>query len=280
MTDHEPPPPREHEDFKADRPRRRPGEGRPSAGDLVAGAASHTCTLGALGALGTGVGATGAAAAMALGEMWLKVPESLRLNFTGQPGQYVGGKDLILHAISRLGVDGARYQVLEFGGEALAGLGMAGRFTMANMAIEAGAKTGIFPPDDTTAAYLKATGGSTARFFASDPDAEYAAVHTWDGTGMEPQVAVPLLPANGRAVSTLSDITIYQVTTGMRTTGNCAVIPRNWTLADEDVTVLARAWRSSSAAFPNSTLLADSFQLPFTRTRARAEYSPRSAVRS
>ncbi|MFQ5459464.1 MAG: 3-isopropylmalate dehydratase large subunit [Anaerolineae bacterium] len=199
-----------------------PEAGLISAGDLVAGADSHTCTLGALGAFGTGVGSTDAAAAMALGEVWLKVPESLRLNFTGQPGQYVGGKDLILHAISRLGVDGARYQVLEFGGEALAGLGMAGRFTMANMAIEAGAKTGIFPPDDTTAAYLKAAGGSTARFFASDPDAEYAAVHTWDVTGMEPQVAVPFLPANGRDVSTLSDITIDQVTIGMCTNGNLA----------------------------------------------------------
>jgi len=126
-----------------------PEAGLISAGDLVAGADSHTCTLGALGAFGTGAGSTDAAAAMALGEMWLKVPESLRLDFTGQPGQYVGGKDLILHAISRLGVDGARYQVLEFGGEALAGLGMAGRFTMANMAIRGRGQDRHYSPPTT-----------------------------------------------------------------------------------------------------------------------------------
>jgi len=197
-----------------------PEQGLVSAGDLVAGADSHTCTLGALVAFGTGVGSTDAAAAMALGDMWLKVPESVRLEFNGQLGPWVGGKDLILFAIGQLGVDGARYQVLEICGDVVENLDMAGRFTMANMSIEAGAKTGIIAPDATTLAYLEQSGGRTDRLYTSDPDAEYAAKITWDVTGLEPQVAVPFLPENSRDVSTLSDVGIDQVTIGMCTNGN------------------------------------------------------------
>ena len=197
-----------------------PEEGLVSAGDLVAGADSHTCTLGALGAFGTGVGSTDAAAAMAMGDMWLKVPESVRLEFTGELGPWVSGKDLILFAIGQLGVDGARYQVLEFCGDVVDGLDMAGRFTMANMSIEAGAKTGIFAPDATTIAYLEKSGGRTDRLYTSDPDAEYAATISWDISGLEPQVAVPYLPENSRNVSSLSDVGIDQVTIGMCTNGN------------------------------------------------------------
>jgi len=199
-----------------------PEQGIVSPGDLIAGADSHTCTMGGIGAFGTGVGSTDAAAAMALGEMWLRVPESVKLVFNGKMGPWVGGKDLILYAIGQLGVDGARYQAIEFAGDALSDLDMAARFTMANMAIEAGAKTGIFPPDEVTREYVEAAGGRVDRFFASDPDAEYAAIHEWDITGLEPQVAVPFLPENSRDVSSLEHVRVDQVTIGMCTNGNLA----------------------------------------------------------
>ncbi len=199
-----------------------PEEGYVSPGDLVAGADSHTCTLGALGAFGTGIGSTDAAAAMALGEIWLKVPESVKIVFQGGVRPWVGGKDLIIHAIGRLGVDGARYQALEFTGEVVDGLDMADRFAMANMAVEAGAKTGIIAPDATTMAFVERAGGRADRALASDPDASYAAVFEWDVSDLEPQVAVPYLPANARNVSDLSDVVIDQVVIGMCTNGNLA----------------------------------------------------------
>jgi 3-isopropylmalate/(R)-2-methylmalate dehydratase large subunit len=197
-----------------------PEEGLVSAGDLVVGADSHTCTMGALGAFGTGVGSTDAAAAMALGEIWLKVPETIRIDFNGTLQPWVSAKDLILFTIGQLGVEGACYQVLEFGGEIVDAMGMAGRFTMANMAIEAGAKTGIVPPDDITAAYLDQHGAKRTPFLASDADAEYARHLTFDVSDLEPQVAVPFLPENSRDVSTLNDVTIDQVCIGMCTNGN------------------------------------------------------------
>lgn len=199
-----------------------PEQGLVSPGDIVAGADSHTCTYGALGAFGTGVGSTDAAAAMALGELWLKVPESVKLVFHGQLKPWVGGKDLALYAISQLGVDGARYQALEFAGAVVEGLDMAGRFTMANMAIEAGAKTGLIAADETTLDFVRRAGGRTDRVYASDPDAEYAAVYEWDVSELEPQVAIPFLPENARDAADLGEVEIHQVVIGMCTNGNLA----------------------------------------------------------
>ncbi len=197
-----------------------PENGWVSPGDLIAGADSHTCTYGFIGAFGTGIGSTDAAAAMALGEIWLKVPQSVRINYGGQPRPYVGGKDLILHTISKLGVDGARYQAMEFGGETIAELGMADRFTMANMGIEAGAKTALIPADEKTLEYIKQRNGNTGDFFQPDPDAEYAATYEIDVSRLEPCVAVPYLPENVKPASELGDVEIDQVAIGMCTNGN------------------------------------------------------------
>lgn len=199
-----------------------PEQGLVSPGDLIAGADSHTCTYGALGAFGTGIGSTDAAAAMALGELWLKVPESVKLVFHGRLQPWVTGKDLILFAIGQLGVDGARYQALEMAGEAVTSLDMAGRFTMANMAIEAGAKTGLIAPDETTLAFVRQAGGRADKVYSSDPDAEYAAVHEWDVSDLMPQVAVPFLPENARNVDELEGVEIQQVVIGMCTNGSLA----------------------------------------------------------
>jgi 3-isopropylmalate/(R)-2-methylmalate dehydratase large subunit len=197
-----------------------PEKGLVAPGDLVAGADSHTCTYGFMGAFGTGIGSTDAAAAMALGEIWLKVPESIRLVYHGRPPKWVGGKDLILHTISAIGVDGARYQSMEFTGEALDYLDMADRFAMANMAIEAGAKTGLFAADEKTRAFIHERGNHNGQYWQRDPDAEYAAVYEFDVSEFEPFVAVPFLPENVKPVSELSDIKIDQVTIGMCTNGN------------------------------------------------------------
>ena len=199
-----------------------PEKGLVSPGDIIAGADSHTCTHGFLGAFGTGIGSTDAAAAMALGEIWLKVPESIQLVYHGQPPKWVGGKDLILHTISRLGVDGARYQAMEFTGETVEHLGLAGRFSMANMAVEAGAKTGLFAADDKTRDFVLRAGGrlDEGAHWQSDPDAEYAAVYEFDVEKFEPFVAVPFLPENVKPVSELSDLEIDQVVIGMCTNGN------------------------------------------------------------
>lgn len=197
-----------------------PEKGLVAPGDLVAGADSHTCTYGFMGAFGTGIGSTDAAAAMALGEIWLKVPESIKLVYHGKPPKWVGGKDLILHTISAIGVDGARYQAMEFTGEALDYLEMADRFSMANMAIEAGAKTGLFAADEKTRAFTRARGNRNGQYWQSDPDAEYAQVYEFDVTNFEPFVAVPFLPENVKPVSEFSGLKIDQVTIGMCTNGN------------------------------------------------------------
>ena len=197
-----------------------PEKGLVVPGDLIAGADSHTCTYGFMGAFGTGIGSTDAAAAMALGEMWLKVPESIKLVYHGQPPKWVGGKDLILYTIKQIGVDGARYQAMEFTGEALDYLDMADRFSIANMAIEAGAKTGLIAADEKTRQYVSQRSNRPGEYWQSDPDAEYEAVYEFDVSEFEPFVAVPFLPENVKPVSELSEIKIDQVAIGMCTNGN------------------------------------------------------------
>ncbi|MCL1915186.1 MAG: 3-isopropylmalate dehydratase large subunit [Desulfovibrionaceae bacterium] len=188
-------------------------------GDLVVGADSHTCTYGGLGAFATGMGSTDVAAAMALGELWFKVPESVRVLFSGKLPPFVGGKDLILWTIGRLGVDGARYKALEFGGPAIASLEVEGRLSMANMAIEAGGKAGLFAADEATLDYCREAGRKKDVPLAADPDALYESSLTLDVSGLEPLVACPHLPENVRPVSELKDIPVQQVVIGSCTNG-------------------------------------------------------------
>ncbi len=196
-----------------------PEQGLVTAGDCVIGADSHTCTYGALGAFATGVGSTDLAAAMATGDTWLRVPESQKFVFTGKRQPWVGGKDLILYAIGRIGVSGALYQAMEFTGEAIRALPMADRLTMCNMAIEAGAKNGIIEPDEVTRAYLEGRAQHPARFFVSDEGAHYAAVHELDCAEIEPQVAFPYLPENARPISRVGQVRIDQAVIGSCTNG-------------------------------------------------------------
>ena len=196
-----------------------PEEGLVVPGDLVIGADSHTCTYGALGLFSTGVGSTDLAAVLALGECWLMVPESLKFVLTGKPGPWVGGKDVILHIISRIGVSGARYKAMEFAGEGLANLTMSDRLTITNMAIEAGGKNGVFPVDDTTRAYLRGRAQREWKEYSSDPDATYAEEHHIDLSALEPQVALPHLPENSLPVSQVGQVTIDQVLIGSCTNG-------------------------------------------------------------
>jgi 3-isopropylmalate/(R)-2-methylmalate dehydratase large subunit len=188
-------------------------------GELIVGADSHTCTYGALGAFSTGVGSTDLAMAMALGEIWLRVPESMKLNYEGDLRPWVGGKDLILHTIGSIGVDGARYRAMEFGGATIAALSMDSRFTMANMAVEAGAKNGIFHVDDKTLAWLRGRSDRGYQVFESDPDASYAQELSFDVSSLEPQVAFPHLPSNVKAASGVKDLAIDQVVIGSCTNG-------------------------------------------------------------
>jgi 3-isopropylmalate/(R)-2-methylmalate dehydratase large subunit len=188
-------------------------------GDIVIGADSHTCTYGALGAFATGVGSTDLAAAMITGRTWFKVPASMKFVFRGKRRPWVGGKDLILHTIGQIGVDGARYRAMEFTGEVIDALPMSDRFTMSNMAIEAGAKVGLIAPDDTTRAYVEPRAKRPFEFYRSDPDAQYEAVYDWDVSSMEPMVALPHAPENVRAVTELPEITIDQVVVGSCTNG-------------------------------------------------------------
>jgi 3-isopropylmalate/(R)-2-methylmalate dehydratase large subunit len=197
-----------------------PEKGMVSPGDIIAGADSHTCTHGFLGAFGTGIGSTDAAAAMALGEIWLRVPESLKFVYHGKPPKWVRGKDLILETIRTVGVDGARYMAMEFTGDALDHLDLSDRFSMANMAIEAGAKAGLFAADEQTRAFCRRAGAREGVYHRSDPDAEYAAVYEYDVTTFEPFVAVPFLPENVKPVSELDGLEIDQVVIGMCTNGN------------------------------------------------------------
>lgn len=189
-------------------------------GDLVIGADSHTCTYGALGAFATGMGSTDIAAAWVLGKTWLRVPESLKFIFSGKRRPFVTGKDLILFVIGEIGVDGARYCAMEFEGPVVSELSMDERFTMTNMAIEAGAKNGIIAPDEKTLEYVRETGTSRQpRIFTSDPDAEWQKVFTIDVSQIEPQVAFPHLPSNTRSVYGIPRIEIDQVVIGSCTNG-------------------------------------------------------------
>lgn len=196
-----------------------PEQGIVVPGDLIIGADSHTCTYGALGAFATGVGSTDLAAAMLTGELWFKVPPTIKFILHGKRRPWVGGKDIILHIIGRIGVDGARYQAMEFTGEAVADLPMAARFTITNMAIEAGGKNGIFPPDEQTRAYVEGRRKRPYQTYASDPDASYVAEIDVDLSSLEPQVALPSLPSNVRGVSELSEIPIDQSYIGSCTNG-------------------------------------------------------------
>ena len=196
-----------------------PEKGLVTAGDCVIGADSHTCTYGALGAFSTGVGSTDAAAGMATGKAWFRVPSAVRVVVTGRPRKWVGGKDLILHLIGLIGVDGARYQSLEFDGEGLAALSMDDRFTVANMAIEAGAKNGIFPVDDTTRRYLAEHHAKSPVVHQADPGAEYERTIEIDLAALEPTVAFPHLPSNTRTISEAGGLAIDQVVIGSCTNG-------------------------------------------------------------
>lgn len=196
-----------------------PEKGLVVAGDVVIGADSHTCTYGALGAFSTGVGSTDMAAGMATGKSWFRVPGAIRFELTGTLKPMVSGKDVILHIIREIGVEGARYQSMEFTGEGVASLSMDERFTIANMAIEAGGKNGIFPVDEKTLAYIKAHGDRTPVAYEADPDAEYAATHTIDLGEIEPVVAFPHLPENGKTFDEFGRIDIDQVVIGSCTNG-------------------------------------------------------------
>lgn len=196
-----------------------PENGLIRPGDLVVGADSHTCTYGALGAFATGIGSTDLAAVFALGEVWLKVPPTIKLIYHGKPGRWVSGKDLILHTIGRIGVDGALYSSMEFTGEAVAHLSMADRLTMANMAIEAGGKNGIFAVDAKTLEYLAQAGAGPGTVYESDPGCRYASVVEFDVSALEPQVSFPHLPSNAKPVSQAGNVEIDQVIIGSCTNG-------------------------------------------------------------
>lgn len=196
-----------------------PEQGLALPGDLIIGADSHTCTYGALGAFATGVGSTDMAAAMATGEAWFKVPESIKFVYYGKLPEWVSGKDLILHTIGDIGVDGARYMSMEFTGEVIENLSMDSRFTMANMAIEAGGKNGIIEPDDITLAYVKQRAKRPYKLYKSDPDAKYFEVREYDVSKLEPIVAFPHLPENARRVSEATHVNIDQVVIGSCTNG-------------------------------------------------------------
>ncbi len=196
-----------------------PEKGLVLPGDAVLGADSHTCTYGALGAFATGSGSTDFAAAMITGEAWFRVPESMKFIYYGKRQKWVTGKDLILYTIGDIGVDGALYRAMEFTGEAISELSMDSRLTMCNMAIEAGGKSGIVPPDETTLAYVKPRASRPFKVYKSDPDAEYCDVQEYDVSKMEPQVAFPFLPENSKAISEVEDIRIDQAVIGSCTNG-------------------------------------------------------------
>jgi 3-isopropylmalate/(R)-2-methylmalate dehydratase large subunit len=223
-----------------------PEQGLVLPGDLVIGADSHTVTYGGVGAFSTGVGSTDLAAGLATGHCWFRVPETIRFDFSGRPGPWVGGKDMIIYCIGQIGVDGARYAAMEFGGEAIAGLSVEGRLTMCNMAIEAGGKAGLVPPDQKTWAYVDSR---PKRAFAqrgialsradlrSDPGAGYSKVYEWDVSGLRPQVACPHLPSNARAVDDVKGVRLDQVFIGSCTNGRY-----------EDLAVAARVLRGHKVA--------------------------------
>jgi len=197
-----------------------PEKGLVLPGELVIGADSHTCTYGALGAFSTGVGSTDLAAVMATGRLWLKVPESRKLIYHGKINPWVSGKDLILFTIGDIGVDGALYQAMEFCGETMRSLSMASRFTMANMAIEAGGKNGIFGPDEITFEYVKPRAKRPYQVYRSDPEARYVEEREYDVSKIHPQVALPHIPSNVKDVREVGKIEIDQVVIGSCTNGH------------------------------------------------------------
>jgi 3-isopropylmalate/(R)-2-methylmalate dehydratase large subunit len=197
-----------------------PEKGMVTAGDLVIGADSHTCTYGALGAFSTGVGSTDMAAGMAYGKVWLRVPEAISVVLTGKPKKWVGGKDVILHLIGEIGVDGALYQSLEFSGEGVTALTMDDRLCICNMAIEAGGKNGIFPVDDAALSYLKEHGAKEPKVYAADPDAAYVRTIHIDLAKLTPVAAFPHLPENVRTFDQIKqEVPIHQVVVGSCTNG-------------------------------------------------------------
>lgn len=200
-----------------------PEEGLAMPGDLIIGADSHTSTYGALGAFSTGVGSTDLAAVFIKGKLWFKVPESIKFIYNGKPNKWVGGKDIILFTIQDIGVDGALYKAMEFTGEAISHLTMDDRFTICNMAIEAGGKNGIITPDAVTLEYVKEVAKKSGRkkytVYKSDKDAQYSEVKEYDISKLEPQVAFPSLPSNSKPVSAAKNIKIDQVVIGSCTNG-------------------------------------------------------------
>jgi len=196
-----------------------PEQGLVLPGEMIIGADSHTCTYGALGAFATGMGSTDIAAAMATGEIWMKVPPSIKFIYKGKLNKWVEGKDLILYTIGDIGVDGALYSAMEFCGEAIDKLSMDGRFTMSNMAIEAGAKAGICTVDEKTIAYIKDKTDREYKVYKADEDAVYARVIEYDVSNIEPQIALPHLPSNTKAVSEVGEIELDQVVIGSCTNG-------------------------------------------------------------
>lgn len=197
-----------------------PEKGLTVPGDVIIGADSHTCTYGALGAFSTGVGSTDMAAGMATGKAWFKVPGAIRFNLTGKLNRWVSGKDVILHSIGMIGVDGALYKSMEFVGDGIAGLSMDDRFTIANMAIEAGGKNGIFPVDDLTIAYIKSHSDKPFTIYEADDDAVYDEEYTIDLSSLKPTVAFPHLPDNTKTLEEITEsIRIDQVVIGSCTNG-------------------------------------------------------------
>ena len=197
-----------------------PEQGLTVAGDVIIGADSHTCTYGALGAFSTGVGSTDMAAGMAAGKAWFKVPSAIKFNIIGQLPKHVSGKDVILHIIGMIGVDGALYKSMEFTGEGIKNLTMDDRFTIANMAIEAGGKNGIFPVDDLAIAYMKEHSKREYKIFEADDDAEYDEEYTIDLSKLRPTIAFPHLPENTKTIDEIKeDIIIDQVVIGSCTNG-------------------------------------------------------------
>ena len=197
-----------------------PEKGLTVAGDVIIGADSHTCTYGALGAFSTGVGSTDMAAGMVTGKAWFKVPSAIRFNLTGKPKKWVSGKDVILHIIGMIGVDGVLYKSMEFTGDGIKNLSMDDRFTIANMAIEAGGKNGIFPVDDQTEAYMKEHSMRSYKVYEADEDAVYEAEYTIDLSKLEPTVAFPHLPENTKTMNEISqEIVIDQAVIGSCTNG-------------------------------------------------------------
>ena len=198
-----------------------PEQGIVGPGDLIIGADSHTCTYGALGAFSTGVGSTDLAAVMITGRLWFKVPETIKFIYQGKLNKWVSGKDIILYTIGDIGVDGALYKAMEFTGEVISNLSMDSRFSMCNMAIEAGAKSGIIEPDEKTLKYVLDVRCqmSDVRLYKSDEDAEYCEIREYDCSKVEPQVAFPHLPSNTKPVSEVGNILLDQVVIGSCTNG-------------------------------------------------------------